>query len=1504
MTDCSKSGETFVNFVFTPTIAVLSTKDVDNFLAPNNLSFTELISPFTENLKDVYMRDGNNIVHVVKKLSIRFENVSEPFDPIMDREFLIQPSHFPVDKTSSFSLNGRNINITFETPWFETWRHLFISGLCRYEHEFLTRYLGCIFVVSTRNPDPLGAFSLLVQQQIQMAKSQPYRWFSQSNLVKLFVLLNDPDMMSSTDGNKVFQSVGATYGNTNCYYLKLSPTHNFGEDNPVKDIWLPYLLPQGWKQVEINGNASVLKPQITSPHGEHLPLSEHDKIRAFVEDFVTRIFVPWTESTIRNLNDQTSLRLRKTRGFLSATRKLFSQTSLNDASSSSLTSSQSDSVISLLDGSSELMYPDDSQEQQMRRLADLLFLFQQYESAHQIYDLLTKDFKQRSAWLHYAGTQEMSAMSTYLQGATSQRQYPQYQMVDSIITYITKCKNSDLALRAVLLHTEALKSRELFAEMAVCFLRFADIGGFLTGGLLLEQAAYCSLHGKRPLLRHFAMRLALAGVRFARAKQPHLSARSFALALEILSPSKKFDVGWTLALDHINENLARQQLLLNRPKEALDSLWHLLSPGSIQLESVQVRFLREFLTILNQIKSSGDAGSEWPELSLPMFDKKRIKVMLGAPVRKADDCPVEARGVAFSDDEHDDAEDLRKFTTQRAALPHHFTSHFFPTLASPTDIPAWMVAKDSSALETWKDDSGNRMKRPGEDFIQLLYARPSYPLPRQAIFRRLRSLICLHSGQELPGEITDSYLVTWTADTKQKYRKSAHWHCIPVGEQLTVHIPLHNSWKVPLVLTDLQLLWQAKFKPEGSLEPEVFLTNENAGVEKLREAKNCVQTSVVNEFYMLPGEKKVVELALQPRRCVVDLLITGVNFKLDVKSPSPSPLPDIPSPITPTLSSMNSTMEFLSLTPQLDVSVAASNSLRDPLNSSNAASGTEIDSASSVQGKVYFSTSVSKDPRFHWTVVQPRALLKAYFGGFPQFLFEGEIYSHTLTLTNAGNSALNALRVATSWPSFFLLSNTTPSIVASLVANKPLEAGQSRVEQFWIRAPTALIRKISRPERENGPLITHTLAAPTRQLHLVFGYSALTDRPSLRFLQHEASVQLLPSMHFSANCARTQGSKVDSLTVTHTFSIFQLACLDENWDLGLVSPKDAISAQDGLLVQPGREITLCIRAARQKSPTNDLNLRARTSSIVLDAAFAEIDPLAAPYSQFFQLAAQAAQIAAATNGVAQSTPEAPETDLQPKNFYLLVLWRYVDMASLNNNATGNQRIGQSHIRVVYANTPKALQSPSGNNLARMLASIPSLLPLSSLLRLRLHHPFRVVHNFARDDEHGLIPGLSSGAKSSSMAIIPVIVELYNASSCPVTARLSTNEDSGNRNQAVPQIGGDLRIATSEPPRVLWTGASVQQISLEPGQIHTLALSARVASPGVYEVNSLCLKASTQPTSPVLPIPSRPYSNDSGIGNEKTIRSEIVANEVISTTSAPFVRQLCDFSSLVIVVAAT
>lgn len=208
-------------------------------------------------------------------------------------------------------------------------------------------------------------------------------------------------------GTKVFQTVAATYGNANCYFLDLGSSQNC-PDGAAGDIWVRYLLPQGWNPNEFEAAKSVLKPQFAHPHGKHLSKQDHDKLRAFVHDFVTRILVPWTESTIKALNDQAAHRLRKSRGLFSVTRKLFSQSSVNEPVS--LSSSQSDLNVSLLDGANSAagtasLYPDDAPEQQMRKLADLLFLFQQYESAHQIYDLVKRDFKQKSAWLHYAGTQ-------------------------------------------------------------------------------------------------------------------------------------------------------------------------------------------------------------------------------------------------------------------------------------------------------------------------------------------------------------------------------------------------------------------------------------------------------------------------------------------------------------------------------------------------------------------------------------------------------------------------------------------------------------------------------------------------------------------------------------------------------------------------------------------------------------------------------------------------------------------------------------------------------------------------------------------------------------------------------------------------------------------------------------------------------------------------------------------------------------------------------------------
>ena len=131
---------------------------------------------------------------------------------------------------------------------------------------------------------------------------------------------------------------------------------------------------------------------------------------------------------------------------------------------------------------------------------------------------------------------------------------------------------------------------------------------------------------------------------------------------------------------------------------------------------------------------------------------------------------MEARGTAFSDDEYEDAGDLRTFAYQRSILPHNFAS----TLIAPSGIPAWMSALDSGVVETTaqSNEDADTPKRPGgEEFIRLLYARPTHPLPRQAIFRRLKALICLHTGRDLP-------------ESTPRAREKTQWRRLPLGGTL------------------------------------------------------------------------------------------------------------------------------------------------------------------------------------------------------------------------------------------------------------------------------------------------------------------------------------------------------------------------------------------------------------------------------------------------------------------------------------------------------------------------------------------------------------------------------------------------------------------------------------------------------------------------------------------------------------------------------------------------
>ncbi|VDN23300.1 unnamed protein product [Dibothriocephalus latus] len=126
----------------------------------------------------------------------------------------------------------------------------------------MTRFLACIFVVSTKNADVLQAFDTLVQQHIQLTQNQQSRsprWFSQG-VAKFYVLLNDLSCTRQSDADIIYRKVTDTYGPGNCHLLNLScdrkgtdiidpniPNGSIAAAATVPpDPWLAYLLPHGY----------------------------------------------------------------------------------------------------------------------------------------------------------------------------------------------------------------------------------------------------------------------------------------------------------------------------------------------------------------------------------------------------------------------------------------------------------------------------------------------------------------------------------------------------------------------------------------------------------------------------------------------------------------------------------------------------------------------------------------------------------------------------------------------------------------------------------------------------------------------------------------------------------------------------------------------------------------------------------------------------------------------------------------------------------------------------------------------------------------------------------------------------------------------------------------------------------------------------------------------------------------------------------------------------------
>lgn len=537
-------------------------------------------------------------------------------------------------------------------------------------------------------------------------------------------------------------------------------------------------------------------------HGLCLSLSDHDRIKIFVHELGYRGLLQYIEKLMRYLNEQILSRRGLHRSLFSATRKWFGG------------SKPAGLASRLVPG---IIYSSDAPELYQRKLGDLAFLVQNYEFAYNCYHTAKREFNNEHAWFYFAGALEMAAVSAFM---TSQRPYPTHYMETAIKTYLNACRQHQFAIRATLLSTEALKSRNVYLDSALQFMRMTAEESDLLCALLLEQAAHCFLHSNPPMIRKYAFNMILAGHRYSKSAQRKHSLRCYRQALHIYN-----EKSWHLAEDHINFTLGRQSFNLRLLEDAQIFFRQLLEYESLQEPEQQASYLREFLFVFKQLcdmkQKDKSQVNDLPVLPLPVIQQESTRVI-----------PCYQHSMLHSKHQNERLLDGSVGTT------NNFFNQSLPLNNQIAKNSNWT----SIGLCSFADKFDPKVSR---HWIQL----------EEETHESV-------SGAPLPPSFRPH-----VPSLSSKTDNSSRPHCV-VKETVGVEVFLKNPLKIPLNLTNILLLW--KFTPK---DQATSVSNE------VSPRDDVVKTEVITNFDINGSETKAAHFALIPCQAG-QLCITGVKYRL------------------------------------------------------------------------------------------------------------------------------------------------------------------------------------------------------------------------------------------------------------------------------------------------------------------------------------------------------------------------------------------------------------------------------------------------------------------------------------------------------------------------------------------------------------------------------------------------------------------------------------------------
>ena len=115
-------------------------QDAEVLAHKNNLTFTELLQPFSKILTDVTIKDVDGSNHNVPSLNLVLQDFrKDPGKAVNQKLMLDRISEENCDEHELISkhLGKLRLDCPGYTPWFDTWMKFYLQTLPVVEHEYL-----------------------------------------------------------------------------------------------------------------------------------------------------------------------------------------------------------------------------------------------------------------------------------------------------------------------------------------------------------------------------------------------------------------------------------------------------------------------------------------------------------------------------------------------------------------------------------------------------------------------------------------------------------------------------------------------------------------------------------------------------------------------------------------------------------------------------------------------------------------------------------------------------------------------------------------------------------------------------------------------------------------------------------------------------------------------------------------------------------------------------------------------------------------------------------------------------------------------------------------------------------------------------------------------------------------------------------------------------------------------------------------------------------------------